>query len=119
MDRGNRHVLRWLAGLALLCSAAGLAGCPPPKDYRSMMQSADPVERAKGCKLAGDSGQKAAVPLLVDRLEDRDRAVRFYASWSLRMVTGKDFGWRESDPPERRAQAVAAWRQYARSVGGG
>ncbi len=31
-----------------------------------------------------------------------------------KLATGKDFGFRADDPPERRAEAIARWREWAR-----
>jgi hypothetical protein len=108
---------RQLGCIALLMAAAGwLAGCTPAATYQRMLQSPDSLERAKGCRMAGESGDRSAVPLLVDRLEDRDRAVRMVADIALRQITYKDFGYRESDPKNLRDQAVARWRQYANTA---
>ncbi|MDD4889432.1 MAG: HEAT repeat domain-containing protein [Phycisphaerae bacterium] len=114
---------RWFCGLATVWLVPViLAGCRPAMSYQQLIQSPDPKERAKGCKLAGEGNERSAVPLLVDRLEDNDGGVRFWAGWALRLNTGKDFGYRESDTPAARAEAVRRWRTYARtlsSTGGG
>lgn len=112
-------------GRSLMFAAAALVvatGCTSGVGYRSQLQSEDPKQRAVGCKRAGQSGERAAIPLLVDRLEDTDRGVRMFADIALRTATNKDFGWRESDTPAARAEAVRRWRDYARSAspaGGG
>lgn len=109
-----------MSRVRLLCPMAAvwitlvaLEGCVSPDTYRPMMQSADPLERAKGCRYAGRYGGEDDVPLLVDRLEDTDRAVRMMANLSLREITGEDFGYRESDPQTQRAVAIQKWRAYA------
>ena len=104
----------WLVGTVL--GGLLLAGCPGssgPAGCRAMMQSENPHVRAKGCKLAGQSADTRNVVLLVDRLEDRDAAVRLMAGRALMELTGENFGYRAHDPPEVRAEAVARWRAYA------
>jgi hypothetical protein len=113
--------IRWVCLAAVSFVMAAAAGCTPAASYQKLLQSATPLDRVHGCAQAADSGDKAAVGLLVDRLEDSDEAVRFAAHQSLRKLTDKDFGYRESDPPANRAAAVARWRQYAatrRAAGG-
>lgn len=112
MSATGKHVLGWA-----VCILA-LSGCAANEFCARQLQSADPLERARGCKRAGGSGDPALVPLLVDRLEDRDQGVRFYAAQALRELTGKDFHYRESDPPQARAEAVRRWREYANSSAG-
>ncbi|MCG3181667.1 MAG: hypothetical protein BIFFINMI_04065 [Phycisphaerae bacterium] len=97
----------WLACLALI-------GCVQPETYRAMIQSEDALKRAKGCRIAGEYRDKKCIPLLVDRLEDRDRAVRQMARSALREVTGRDIGYSETDPPGVQAEAIRKWRDYAR-----
>ena len=93
--------------------AAALAGCTPPASYQKLLQSSAPLDRVHGCQQAADSGDRPAIGLLVDRLDDADEAVRFAAHQALRKLTNKDFGFRESDTPANRAAAVARWRQFA------
>ncbi|MCH7812640.1 MAG: hypothetical protein IID40_01335 [Planctomycetes bacterium] len=51
---------------------------------------------------------------MVDRLDDEDAAVRFYAVAALARLTGRRFGYRAFDPAERRRVAVDRWRLYLR-----
>ena len=111
--------IRWSLGVAVVWAAGALAGCASPETARSMAQSSDPVVRAKGCKLAGDDRQTAMVPLLVDRLEDPDSAVRFFAIEALRRITGTDLDYREADTPAAKAKTIARWRQYVAKGNGG
>ena len=82
------------------------------------MNSPDPGERIHAIVTAGEQGRQEAVPLLVDRLEDEDTAVRFFAIQSLEKITGQTKGYRYYDPPGLRARAVRRWRSWveARTV---
>jgi hypothetical protein len=81
-------------------------------NYTRDIQSPDPCIRMKAVIYAGNSKDKRAIPLLVDRLEDEDEAVRVATIESLKQITGKDFGYRSFDPPYVRAKAVQQWRQW-------
>lgn len=61
---------------------------------------------------AGDQQDRAAVPILVDRLEDEDPAVRFYAILALERLTGTRLGFRFEAPVHERRSAVERWRRY-------
>lgn len=99
--------------LALLplpaCHSNGGAG------YRSMIQSERPHERMRAIHRAGELRDPQAVALLVDRLEDDDEGVRFYALLALERITGERFGYDYAAPATERAAAVARWREFARS----
>jgi HEAT repeat protein len=98
-------VLAWLAGaVALGACAASDAGYD--------LNSPDPRERATAALHAGQTKDTSAVPLLVDRLEDPDPAVRFYAIEALRRITGEDFGYAYYQSDAERAHAVERWRNY-------
>lgn len=76
------------------------------------LASADPIERIEATIAAGEAGDASAVPLLVDRLEDEDDAVRFYAIQALTRITGQDMGYRYYEPSWERARAVRRWRAF-------
>lgn len=52
------------------------------------------------------------MPLLVDRLEDEDEAVRFFAIIALDKITGERLGYDYAQPAAERAKAVERWREY-------
>jgi len=79
------------------------------------MNSPDPGKRIRAIVTAGEQGRQEAVPLLVDRLEDEDVAVRFYAIESLEKITGQTKGYRYYDPPGLRARAVRRWRSWVQT----
>jgi len=94
--------------LAWLLAALLTAGCAP----RPSLESGDPVQRARAIKrLAGTKDPSLALRL-VDRLEDDDPAVRFYAVLALRRLTGRDFGYNYALDPQRQPAAVRRWRDF-------
>ena len=106
MERGIRIV-----GLVMVCS---LSGCVSSRPYRASLSSDNATERAIAVKAAGDSRDAGAVPLLVDRLEDEDAAVRFFSIIALEKITGRRFGYDYSQPSRERAAAIVRWRDYVR-----
>ena len=78
------------------------------------IHSADPGERILALRAAADHKDRLAVPLIVDRLEDEDEAVRFYAILALDKITGQRLGYDYAKPLEARARSVELWRQYVR-----
>ena len=100
--------------LVALTGLLGVAGCRLGADARGL-QSADPRQRARAVVAAGERRDAGPVPLLVDRLEDEDPAVRFYAIQALRKITGKDLGYAYYAPADERALAVRRWRAAVRN----
>lgn len=62
-------------------------------------------------KWAGDNKISAAVPRLVDFLQDEDPSVRFYSIGALRRITGTNHGYDYKAAPYLRAAAVKRWRK--------
>jgi len=97
-----------------------LTGCPQP-DSRpvapSEIENADAARRALAVRQAAVRNDAEAVPLLVDRLEDEDSSVRFYAILALERLTGDRMGYVYYRPPERQKEAIERWRQFARARG--
>jgi hypothetical protein len=102
------RALMW-AGVLLLLAEAGCAQRGWPG-----LQSTNPVQRSQTIVSIARARDYSAVPALVDRLEDSDRAVRMYAIVALRELVGEDFGYRFYGPEAERAGAVAAWREALR-----
>lgn len=90
-------------------------GLPSGTSYRSMIQSERPHVRIRAIHQAGELRDEKAVALLVDRLEDEDEGVRFYAILALDRITGERFGYDYAARSDRRAEAVDRWREYART----
>lgn len=55
------------------------------------------------------------MPILVNRLEDEDEAVRFFAIIALEKITGQRFGYEYSKPLAARTRSVELWREYLKS----
>ena len=88
------------------------SSCSPV--VRPNLTSADPQARINAAVQAGNAGDREAVPLLVDLLEDDDGAVRFFAVLSLEKITGTRRGYDYAAPAWRRAVAVRRWRDWLR-----
>ncbi len=97
--------------LAGVCGACGLK----PLHYPADLGSPHPGLRARAVQAAVARNDPAAVPLLVDRLEDEDVAIRLYAAQALRRLTGKDFNYRYYRPLADRTLAIERWRRYVHS----
>lgn len=99
-----------LPAVCLVGAASG--GCTRP--HAAAIQSADPAERILGIHAAGEANDRRTLPLIVDRLEDDDEAVRFYAILALDKMTGQRLGYDYAKPASERAGAVERWRQFVR-----
>lgn len=106
-------VLRLAAGLAgsILLGAA----CAKPWTYQANINSDDVSERIIAIRQAGEQKDRATVPILVDRLEDEDDAVRFYAILALEKITGRRLGYDYAQSDAQRAGSVRIWREYLKS----
>jgi hypothetical protein len=67
--------------------------------------------RIQAIKWAGDNKVKEAVPLLVDRLQEQDKAVRFFAIEALKRIMNTDHGFDYKADAASRAQAIQRWRE--------
>lgn len=91
-----------------------VSGCVGKASPRAAIQSADAGERIRGIWIAGETRDRSAVPLLVDRLEDEDEAVRFVAILALEKIEGERFGYDYASTAQGRAAAVTRWREHVR-----
>jgi HEAT repeat protein len=107
--RASEIVACVFAALALTASAGCGGGASSVADK---LQAEHPSERVSGCISAAERGDMSALPLLVERLEDRDADVRFFAIGALRRLTRQTLGYRYFDDARRRAGAVHRWRQW-------
>ena len=71
--------------------------------------------RIRAIKWAGENRIEAAVPKLVDSLEDDDASVRFYAIEGLRRITGSDNGYDYKASSKRRSASVDRWREFLKT----
>jgi hypothetical protein len=77
--------------------------------------------RAYAATLLGDSGDKRAIPFLIDALSDDslhvgadyvdagDATTRHRANKALKKLTAQDFGFVWNDPEEKRNEAIRKW----------
>jgi hypothetical protein len=89
-----------------------LGGCVG--GYKPDLNSPDPAARIRAIRQVTEKHDSRAIPLLVDRLEDEDEAVRFYAIAALTRMTGTDMGYKYYQPAYERLPAVRRWRRYVR-----
>ena len=61
---------------------------------------------------AGNTHDRKALPLLVERLGDSDSDVRFFAILALEKITSQRLGYESYDSEPLREAAIARWRQY-------
>ena len=91
-----------------------LAGCGESFNREmglSDLEDPNPTVRIMAIKWAGDNKVSAAVPQLVNLLEDEDPSVRFYAIEGLRRITGTDNGYDYKSSALQRAAAVRRWQK--------
>ena len=89
-----------------------LAGCARPHTpYPESFNSFLPEERILAAKHAADIRDHQAIPLLVDRLEDDDPAVRLFTILALEKLTGTRLGYDYAADGVQRARAVERWRR--------
>lgn len=109
------HLMRhrpFCVGIAL--SFLVLDGCASVGPYRAKISSEEAAERILGIRAAGQAKDWGAVPLIVDRLEDEDEAVRFYAILALERITGERMGYDYSQSSYERSASVSRWRAYVK-----
>ena len=97
--------------LAILALALAACGCQP-QTIAQPLQSDNPQVRIDAAVEAGRTRDQAAVPYLVDRLNDSEPDVRFFSFIALKKITGQTFGWNYASPPADRDAAVQRWRQW-------
>jgi len=106
--------LRW-DRYALVAIGVGLAGCAPAglgrESLYTRLQSEDHQVRIQAVVEAGRTGDRGAVPYLVELLGDAP-AVRLFAIESLRRITGRDFGYRSYADEASRREAIGRWRRW-------
>jgi hypothetical protein len=66
---------------------------------------------------AAATGDRAAVPGLISRLDSQDGGERLLAITSLKRITGETHGYEHAGPPAERDAAVARWRAWAEGGG--
>lgn len=98
---------------AVMLGMAVVAGCVSTRAAHGTpsLEDADPVQRGKAVTAVARQGDVSLAPLLVDRLEDEDPAVRMLAAEGLRRLTGQAIEFEADWPAARRAAAADQWRR--------
>jgi len=101
--------------------AALVGGCGPwtAAPLIERLQDEDPATRARAAVEAGEQGDRRAVPYLIDRLTDRERAVRMFAILALEKITGERRGYRPFGAAAEQEQAARRWRRWWQRQQGG
>lgn len=90
-----------------LLIALSIAGCSQPT-----LRSPDSRERIEAIAAADARNRFATIPDLLPSLASSDPLVRQQAQRALVDRTGTSRGYDWLDTPERRAQAIEAWRVW-------
>lgn len=89
--------------------------------YRDL-QDESPAVRVRAARAAAARKDTAALPYLVDRLDDSEPDVRFFSFLALKAIVDDEatvaaMGWDYADPPARRQEGVRRWRRWLRAGG--
>jgi len=82
---------------------------PYPESFNSFLSE----ERILAARHAAEIQDRGVIPLLVDRLEDDDPAVRLFTILALEKLTGTRLGYDYRSDDLQRARAAQRWRRYA------
>jgi hypothetical protein len=96
---------------ALCCIVLTLVACGPPKAREGTLDSENPAAKLYAIRKAGESGDRAAVPKLVESLENDDPAVRMMTINALERLTGERLGYNPYAPLHERHEAVERWQR--------
>lgn len=104
------------------CVSAWFLGCtastPSGGSLYERLQDENPAVRIEACVEAAETGNRQALPLLMDRLNDSQSDVRFFAGQALERMLGperwRSFGWVSWTPEDERARAVKKLRAWLR-----
>ena len=95
-----------------------LAGCTDSQSRKSQLSDLDNPDstiKIMAIKWAGDNKASAAVPQLVNLLQDEDRSVRFFSIEALQRITDTDCGYDYKAAPDARGEAVKCWHQFLKT----
>ncbi len=79
---------------------------------KSALNDGDPTVRLEAARALLELHDRSGINELVSALGSDRRGIRVPAFLALRHDTGNDFGYNPYDPPERRAEGVAKFRQH-------
>ncbi len=105
----RRTILLLSAGFGLFAGS----GCVSRVDALTrQLESKDPAERIRAIHSIGEDRVDELLPVLVNRLDDEDVAVRLYAIVALEKLTGQRLDYEYAAESSRRRDAVVNWRRY-------
>jgi hypothetical protein len=109
--------MNWKARIMILVGGlvAGslVNGCYSPEP--PSLTSDSPPRLIPAIKIAASNNDRAAIPGLIQNLDDKDSAVRFAAISALRKMTGEDFGYRYYDCQYDRQPAIQGWHLWLKA----
>ena len=85
-------------------------------DLRPLLEDEVALVRYEVASRLGDLGSREGYSVLVDGLEDPNIRNRYNCMKALSEQTGRDFGYKHNDQPEKRAVAVAQWRAWLNDI---
>lgn len=91
----------------LLPAGCGFLSLGPAK-----LTSDDPAQKIPAIKWAARHDDRAAIPLLIKALSSQDSAIRFYAIYALRKITGHEFGYIYYASKASRRLSIARWKTW-------
>jgi hypothetical protein len=105
---------RNIVGVIGLAWLGVLSGCGPgpAATVAQQLQSENPSERMAACVTVARQNDRAALPLVVERLDDPSPDVRFCAIHCLEQMTGQTFGYKFYQEDADRQEAVQQWRGW-------
>jgi hypothetical protein len=104
-------------GGVCLAALASLGCDAPGENLYQRLQHEDPSVRIEAVRQAARQDDTQALPYLVDRLNDSEADVRFFAILALEKMTGERMGYEYYAPACERAEAVKRWRQWLQRRG--
>lgn len=103
-----------------VAAAIALAGVLEPGNLAELYPLLDDANELIAIKVArtiADQGDRRCLPTLVRLLQSPDAAIRSESGFILAALTDRQMGFAPYDPPEKRAPAVAAWKQWLAAEG--
>lgn len=107
-------------GVILVLGLFLFVGCGQKgKNVAVRLQQKESLDRIREIRRIDAAGDESAMPLLVQRLDDEDSAVRFAAIMTLERMTGDRFGYQYGASAMDRSDAVGRWRAFVEERAGG
>lgn len=108
-------IMKAVATVAVSVLALAQPGCAPAA-MDGGFESGNPSARVYAAERAAETGDRTAIPHLIEMLDSDDPAERFVAIGALERLTGHTLGYGYADPPAQRREAVKRWVDSAEEV---